>query len=325
MASTRIYRPGYVNDFTGDLINQINDAKNSDYANLDYSSLNSDQQAALNKMMSGENFNSYIDQLMGAGEAGTRALDNAYNKINDLYSSGKATPQSIESLTDQLYNRGAVEEGINQANAASERRFSTETAPAIAMQTLSGGWSGGSGGWGSSNRLAMSRAQEALVNEEQSNADTIANNAYNNAQQQATAIFNANAANTKSALAGLSANAGALASNYGSAAQMTQNRLSQGVQASQQQLQDEQNRLNTNYQNQIGAQNQYLNNIQNRLNAASAANGVLGMNSKTTVSGGGGGILGGMISGAVTGTMTGGFPYGTMAGAAIGGAAAATQ
>ncbi|MBG0579355.1 MULTISPECIES: hypothetical protein [Enterobacter cloacae complex] len=325
MASTKIYRPGYVNDFTGNLINDINSAKDSDYANLDYASLNDDQKSALNKMMSGENFNSYIDQLMGAGEAGTSALDNAYSKINDLYSSGKATPESIESLTDQLYNRGAVQQGIEAANQKSERQFSTETNPAIAQQTLSGGWSGGSGGWGSSNRLAQSRAQEALVNEEQANADQIANNAYNNAQQQATSIFNANAANTKSALAGLSANAGALASNYDAAALMTQNKLTQSVDASQQQLQDQQNRLNVNYQNQIGAQNQYLNNIQNRLGAASAANGVLGMNSKTTVSGGGGGILGGMISGAVTGTMTGGFPYGTMAGAAIGGAAAASQ
>lgn len=321
MASTSIYRPGYVNDFTGELINQINNAKNSDYANLDYSSLNSDQQAALNKMMSGENFNSYIDQLMGAGEAGTKALDTAYQRISDLYSSGKATPQSIESLTNQLYNRGAVEEGINQANVASERRYSTRTNPAIAQQMNAFG----NNGFGSANALARRQAEEDLVNEEQSNADTIANNAYNNAQQQATAIFNANTANTKSALAGLSANAGALASNYDSAAQMTQNRLSQGVQASQQQLQDAQNQLNTNYQNQIGAQNQYLNNIQNRLNAASAANGVLGMNKSVTTSGGAGGILGGMISGAVTGTMTGGFPYGTMAGAAIGGAAAATQ
>lgn len=321
MASTRIYRPGYVNDFTGDLINQINNAKNSDYANLDYSSLNSDQQSALNKMMSGENFNSYVDQLMGAGEAGTKALDTAYQRISDLYSSGKATPQSIESLTNQLYNRGAVEEGINQANAKSERDFSTRTNPDIAQKMNAFG----SNGFGSANALAHRQAEEDLVNEEQSNADTIANNAYNNAQQQATAIFNANTANTKSALAGLSANAGALASNYDSAAQMTQNRLSQGVQASQQQLQDAQNQLNTNYQNQIGAQNQYLNNIQNRLNAASAANGVLGMNKSVTTSGGGGGILGGMISGAVTGTMTGGFPYGTMAGAAIGGAAAATQ
>lgn len=321
MASTKIYRPGYVNDFTGNLINDINSAKDSDYANLDYASLNDDQKSALNKMMSGENFNSYIDQLMGAGEAGTSALDNAYSKINDLYSSGKATPESIESLTDQLYNRGAVQQGIEAANQKSERTYSTRTNPATAQQMNAFG----SNGFGSSNALARRMNEEDLVNEEQSNADQIANNAYNNAQQQATSIFNANAANTKSALAGLSANAGALASNYDAAALMTQNKLIQSVDASQQQLQDQQNRLNVNYQNQIGAQNQYLNNIQNRLGAASAANGVLGMNSKTTVSGGGGGILGGMISGAVTGTMTGGFPYGTMAGAAIGGAAAASQ
>ena len=322
MASTSISRPGYVTDFQKELINEINNAPDSQYANLQYAGMNQDQKDALATMMQGKDFNGYVDQLMGAGEAGTSALDNAYKSISNLYTSGKATPESIESLTDQLYNRGAVQEGIKQANAASERRYSTETAPDIAQKTLSGGWSGGAGGYGSSNRLAMSRAQENLVNEEQSNADTIAQNAYNNAQQQATAIFNANAANSKSALAGLTANAGALAGSYGDAGRLAQNALQQGVDASQQQLQDSQNQMNVNYQNEIGAQNQYMQNLQNKLNMASAANGVLGMKSTTTTSGGSG-IFQGMVGGAISGTMAGGFPYGTMAGAALGGASSA--
>lgn len=319
MPSTTITRPGYVTDFQKELVNSINSTPDSQYANLQYAGMNEDQKQALQTMMSGKDFNSYVDQLMNSGEAGTSALDNAYKSISDLYTSGKATPETIESLTDQLYNRGNVEEGINQANAASERRYSTRTTPANAQQTMQGVYDSG---FGSSQALAKRMAEEDLTNEEQSNADTIANNAYNAAQQQATAIFNANTANSKSALAGLTANAGALASNYGDAGRLAQNAMQQGVQASQQQLQDEQNRLNTTYANQVGSQNQYLNNIQNRLNEASAANGVLGMSSKTTTSGGSG-IFGGMVSGAISGTMAGGFPYGTLMGAGVGAAGAA--
>lgn len=316
MPSTKITRPGYVSDFTHDLIKQINATPDSQYANLNYETLNQDQQSALSRMMSGSDFNGYVDQLMQSGEAGTNALDNAYKSISDLYESGKASPDAIERLTDQLYNRGAVEEGISQSNAASERRYSTRTAPNLAQQMNN------SGGFGSAQALSRRQAEEDLTQEEQANADTIAQNAYNNAQQQATAIFNANAANTKSALQGLTANAGALASNYGVAGQLAQQQMQQGVAASQQQLQDRQNAINTNYANEVGSQNQYLNNIQNKLNMASAANGVLGMNTKTSTSGGSG-IFGGMVSGAISGTMAGGFPYGTMAGAAVGGAGAA--
>lgn len=320
MASSTITRPGYVTDFQKELINEINNAPDSQYANLQYAGMNEDQKQALQTMMQGKDFNNYVDQLMGAGEAGTSALDNAYKSISNLYTSGKVTPESIESLTSQLYDRGAVQEGIEQANAASERRYSTRTAPANAQQTMQGVYDSG---FGSSQALAKRMAEEDLTNEEQSNADTIAQNAYNAAQTQATAIFNANTANTKSALAGLTANAGALAQSYGDAGQLANNALQQGVAASQQQLQDEQNRLNVNYQNEIGAQNQYLQNLQNKLNMASAANGVLGMKSKTTTSGGGGGIFGGMVSGAISGTMAGGFPYGTLTGAAVGGASSA--
>ncbi|MCX8289115.1 hypothetical protein [Enterobacter pseudoroggenkampii] len=316
MASTRIYRPGYVNDFTGNLISQINNAKDSQYANLDYAGLNSDQQQALQTMMSGSNFNSYVDQLMGAGQTGLDTLNSAYSRISELYQNGTPTAQEIENLTNQLYNPTQVEEGIKAANQISERKFSTQTNPEIAQQMNAFGAGNVSS---SANRLAHRMAEESLVNEETQNASNIANTAYNNAQQQATQILSANAANNKSALAGLINNAGALAGGYNTAAQMSQNAMSQSVAASQQQLQDQQNALNTRYANQIGQQNQQLSNIQNRLGLTSAMNGVLGQNKSVSVSGGGGGVLGGMAAGAMAGSAGG--PWGMLAGAALGAAA----
>ncbi|MCS5737295.1 hypothetical protein [Herbiconiux daphne] len=61
--------------------------------------------------------------------------------------------------------------------------------------------------------------------------------------------------------------------------------------------------------------------IQNRINAASVMNGVLGQTTKVQQSGGGSGILGGAMSGAAAGSAFG--PWGALAGAVIGGAASA--
>lgn len=324
MATSKIYRPGYVNDFTSSLINDINKAPDSQYANLQYSSLNSDQQAALNQMMNHPEFNSYVDQFMNAGQTGLSELDNAYGKISNLYSSGNITAADIDRLSSQLYNRGDVEAGINAANQASERRFSTETNPAVAMQSLSGGYAGGSGGWGSSNRLMRNRAEEALVEEEQGNAEQITNNAYQNAQNQATGILTSNRQLNRSALGALASNASNLAQGMTQAGTLSQQSMQDAVNASHQSLQDRQNQMNIDYQNSIGRQNQSLQNIQNRLNSASLINGVIPPTTTQKTSGGGGGILGGMVSGAVTGFMTGG-PYGALAGAAIGGASAAAS
>lgn len=323
--SEKTTRPGYLTDYTNQLINQINATPDSQYADLQYQGLNKDQQDSLNQMMNNSQFQGYVDQLMKAGEAGTNALDTAYGKISNLYQSGNITPQAVENLTQQLYNPIDVEAAQAAERQQIERKYSTETAPAIAMQTMQGGYAGGSGGFGSSQRLSKARAEESFVQDEQASASNIANNAYSNAQNQALSILNANAANSKSALAGLTANAGALAGNYTIAGDMSNQMLKQGVAASQQSLQDQQNALNVQYANQVGAQNQKLQNLQNRIGSAQAANGVLGMTTKTTTSGGGSGILGGAMAGAVTGFMTTGSPYGALAGAAIGGASAATQ
>ncbi|EJY3122534.1 hypothetical protein OGA32_000116 [Salmonella enterica] len=303
--TTKIYRPGYVNDFTQGLINDINSTPATQFANLKYQSLNANQQEALSQMMNNPQFQGYVDQLMQAGETGAQTLDTAYKRISDLMESGKITPEQIERTTQQFYSPTQVEEATRAANQISERRFSTSTNPEIAQQTLQ------QSGFGSSNRLARRQAEESLAQEEQANASDIANKAYSNAQAQAQALLNTNAANNRSALAGLANNASALTNSYGLAGALSQQALSQGVAASQQQLQDRQNQLNIDYANRTGAQNQQLSDIQNKIASASMLNGVLGTTTKTSQSGGSG-ILGGMVGGAVSGFMVGG-PYGKSA------------
>ncbi|HEG2205559.1 TPA: hypothetical protein SCS57_002044 [Enterobacter cloacae] len=309
--TSKTTRPDYIMNMVNGLSEQINNASVGSYNNLDYSGFNANQKAAYDEFMNNKDNQAWANDLIKSGQAGLDTLDNAYNQyagLGDAYST-----DALTNLTSQLYNRGDVENAINASNQASERQFSTETAPNVAQQANL------SGGFGSAQRLGQARAQEALINEEQANAENISNNAYNQALTSAQSILASNDSNRRSALGSLTSNAINQAGNINTGAALQQNAYEQGLAATQANQQDRQNAMNNAYMNQQNANNWQYQDINNRLGAASVMNGVLGQTSKTTTSGGGAGFLGGAMSGAAAGSAFG--PWGALAGAVIGGVA----
>lgn len=314
-STTKITRPDYVQSMINNLSGQIKNANIGDYTNMQYAGLNSDQQAALNSMLNNEQMQSYANDLIGAGNQGLNQLDDVYKQITDLYGGNQYSTENLDKLVNQLYNRGDVEAGISAANQASENRFAKDTQTNVAQQTNA------SGGFGSAQRLGQSRAQEALVSEEQANAEDISNTAYNSAVSQAQSILASNDQNKRAALGALTTNATQQANLANQGAQLQQDLYNQSAAAVSQQMNDSQQKLNNDYVNQQNAQNWQYQDINNRLGAANILNGALGQTTKTTTSGGGSGILGGAMSGAAAGSAFG--PWGALAGAVIGGAASA--
>ncbi|HCB9835985.1 TPA: hypothetical protein M2Q89_000693 [Escherichia coli] len=311
--TSKTTRPDYIMNMVNGLGDQIKNASVGTYNNLDYSGFNENQKAGYDAFMNNPEMQSYADQLIANGQSGIDTLDSAFNQyagLGDAYSTSALT-----NLTSQLYNGQDVENAINASNQASERQYSTRTAPNSAMQANL------SGGFGSAQRLSRSMDEEALVNEEQANAENISNNAYNQALTSAQSIISSNDTNKRAALGSLTTNAINQANQANTGANLQQNLYDQSLAATQAYQQDRQNAANNAYTNQQNANNWNQQDIQNRIGAASVMNGALGMTSKTTTSGGGSGFLGGAMSGAAAGSAFG--PWGALAGAVIGGAASA--
>lgn len=161
--------------------------------------------------------------------------------------------------------------------------------------------------------------EEALTNQQQANSESISNQAYDNAMSQAQSILTSNQATRKAALGALSTNAANQAGYLSKGALMGDQLNQDAMTAADRMRQEQQNRLDVNYQNQIYNQNWQNQQTQNLLNSAAVMNGALGQTTTQKVSGGGSGVLGGMMSGAMAGSAFG--PYGMLAGAAIGGLA----
>jgi hypothetical protein len=316
-STSKVTRPGYVTSMVNDLSNQINSAATPEWINQNYAGLTSDQQSALNQLLNNSQLTNYANQLMGAGQSGLSQLTDVQNQLANLYGKGQISAADINNLAGQLYNSEDVENAIKASNAQTEQQLATATNPAVAQQTMQ------QAGFGSSQRLAKDQAARAALSEEQGNANSITNQAYNSALEQAQGILSGNRQNQLNALSGLGQIGSQQAGLLNTAANAYQQNYLNQLNAANQQWQNEQGALDTKYNNAIGAQNMGWQDINNRLNAAGVLNGALGQTQKTTVSGGGGGLLGGLASGAAAGSAFG--PWGALAGAALGGVMSASQ
>lgn len=315
-STSSVSRPEYLQNMINNLSGQINNAKVGDYSNLNYSGMNSDQQAAYNSLLNGGAVGNAANQVMNAGEEGYNQLNNTYGQISGLMNSGNITSEQINNLADQLYNRGDVQNAIDANKANLEQQAATETNPAVAMQTMQGV---NDAGFGSSQRLGKSRADANLTTNVLNQSDQISSDAYNNAMSQAQNMLTSNRSNSVSALGALAQNQSNQAGLINTGAQMQQQGYQNQLGALSGQMQDQQNQLDNAYNNQNAAQQWQYNQINNQIGAANVMNGMLGQKTTTTSTGGGSGMLGGAMSGAAAGSAFG--PWGALAGGVIGAAA----
>lgn len=316
-STSSMSRPSYLNNMINSLTGQINNAQVGDYNNMQYAGFNNDQNTAYQSLLGGGAVGNYANQVLQAGEEGYNQLNNTYNQINGLYQSGNITPDQIQNMASQLYNRGDVDEAINANAAQLKQQAATETTPAIAQQVNA--FDGGSSAFGSGARLMKDRAMQGLTTNIQNQATQISSNAQQNAMDQAQNILTSNAANSRNALGALAQSQNNQADLMNTGANMAQSAYGNQLGALQSNMQNRQNELDNAYNNQNMSQNWQYNQINNQLNAANTLNGALGQRTTTTTTGGGSGMLGGAMSGAVAGSAFG--PWGALAGATIGAAA----
>lgn len=315
-ATSKIERPEYINSFIQSLNSQINNADMGQYIDQQYTGLSQNQLDALNQLAASPELRDLAQQYTNAGKQGLGYLDSAYNQLQSLYNDGGYTAAQQGALADQLYDEQGVNSAIDAQNAVTKEQLARSTIPQIVQQYNS------QGGFGSGAKMAKGMAQQGALNQMQSDAANISNQAYQSAMDKASSILSGNQQNRGAALSGL-VSGGAQMSGLGQqAGDLNQQVLNNQLNAGNIQQNDQQTAFNNAYQNAINQQNYGYQQINNLTNAASVLNGAQGQTSTTTVSGGSngfGGALTGAVTGAVQGFMMGG-PYGALAGAAVGGA-----
>lgn len=310
--TTKTTRPDYITNLVNSLSNDIRSTNIGDYTNLQYSGMDDNSYKALQSMLNNPEYRNYAEQLMNAGTEGLDTLNSTFDQVSEAYNNGEITADQLDTLASRLYNRGDVENQITQLNRQAERQYSTDVAPNAAQQVNV------NAGFGSMNRLASRRGEEALTQQMQANSENTSNQAYQTALDQAQNILTSNQATRRAALGTLSQNAATQAGYMSKGAQMNDYLNQQGFNAVQQMQDDRQNQLNNEYQNSINRQQWQKQQTNNLINSAAVLNGALGMTTTQSTSGGSG-FLSGAIAGAGTGAAFG--PYGALAGGILGGIA----
>lgn len=315
--TSRMTRPDYINSYINQLANQVGNTSSGDYVNLEYAGMNAAQKQALEQLAQSQGLGALSSQYLNAGQQGIQNMASAYDQFGNMYNQGPISADQVSSLANQLYDDSAVQAAIDATNQQTQEQLARHTQPQIAQQY------GGQAGFGSGGKMVKDFAQQGALNQMQSNASDITNQAYNTAINQAQSILSGNRQNQAAALSGLAQTGGTLA-NYGTmAGDISQQAIMNKWNAGYQQQMNQQNIMDNNYQNAINNQNWGYQDIQNQLGAAGVLNSALGQQTTTKTSGGGSGIFGGMMSGAAAGSAFG--PWGALAGAAIGGVASASQ
>lgn len=307
--TSKVSRPGYYTDMLNGLSDDINNMGNLEYINQNYSGLNNYQNDALQQLIQSNALNQYGGLYNQQGMNGLTNVDSAYNQLMNTQG---YTTQDIENLAKQFYSDADVQAAINASNENILSNMATGTLPSISEQY------GNQAGMGSGQRMAKSLAKADATSQAMSNSNQITDSAYNNAIQQANALLDNNQSEKMNALNGLYNVGNAQTQGlYNGANAYNQANLN-ALYAGNIMQQDNQNRLDNDYNNQLMNQNIGWQDIQNRINAASVLNGGYGQTT-TQYTKSGGGMLGGIMSGAAAGSAFG--PYGMLAGAALGGIA----
>lgn len=315
--TVKISRPQYIQDMINRLNGQIQNTSSGEYINKQFAGTNADQQAAYEQLMASPELNQLAQQYMRSGQEGLSDFDSAYSQLQDLYNQ-QITPEQIDQLAGSLYSQSDVQAAIDAQNDQTKEQLARQALPQVAEQY------GGQQGFGSGQRVATDMVKTGALNQMQDTANSISDQAYQSALNQANSILSGNRQSQGAALSALGSNAGYMAGLGTRSGDLEQQAIENAWNAGQQQQQQQQSQMNNDYTNAINKQNYGWQQVNNLEGAASVLNGALGQKSTSTTTGGGGGIFGGMVSGAITGFMTGG-PYGALAGAAVGGASAAAS
>lgn len=303
-------RPQYIQNMIDQLMNQAQTTNQGQWIDKGYAGLNQNQLDAINQLINSDHLNGLSNQLIQGGQQGLDTLDSAYNQLQNLYNNGNITPDQINNLAGQLYDTDAVNAAIDAQNYGTKNQLAKNTMTNIAQQTMQ------NGAGGSAARMQKDMARTSALNQMQNDASALTNQAYNNAVGQANSILSGNRQQQMSALGALAGNGAYMSGLANQGAQMANQANQNALMGGTLMQQDEQGRLNNQYNNQMGAQNYDWQQIQNMLNAAGVLNGAQGMTTTTTQKGGGGGLLGGIMSGASAGSAFG--PWGALAGGALG-------
>lgn len=303
-------RPQYLQNMIDQLMDQSQTTNQGQWVDKGYAGLNQNQQDAINQLINSDQLNQLSNQLITGGQQGLDTLDSAYGQLQSLYQNGNITPDQINSLAGQLYDQDAVNAAIDAQNYGTKNQLAKNTMTNIAQQTMQ------DGAGGSAARMQKDMARTSALGQMQNDASNLTNQAYNSAVEQANGILSGNRQQQYSALGALANNGANMAGLAGQGAQMANQANQNALMGGTLMQQNEQGRLNNQYNNQMGAQNYDWQQIQNMLNAAGVLNGAQGMTTTTTQSGGGGGMLGGAMSGAAAGSAFG--PWGALAGGALG-------
>ncbi|EMZ2428563.1 hypothetical protein ABDC18_002872 [Escherichia coli] len=296
--TTKTTRPDYITNLVNSLSNDIRSTNIGDYTNLQYSGMDDNSYKALQSMLNNPEYRNYAEQLMNAGTEGLDTLNSTFDQVSEAYNNGEITADQLDTLASRLYNRGDVENQITQLNRQAERQYSTDVAPNAAQQVNV------NAGFGSMNRLASRRGEEALTQQMQANSENTSNQAYQTALDQAQNILTSNQATRRAALGTLSQNAATQAGYMSKGAQMNDYLNQQGFNAVQQMQDDRQNQLNNEYQNSINRQQWQKQQTNNLINSAAVLNGALGMTTTQSTSGGSS-FLSGAMAGAGAGAAFG--------------------
>lgn len=305
-SKTTLSRPAYYQGMLDSLANQANNIGSTQYFDRVYSGLNNNQTQALQNLIDSSALNNYANSYIASGNEGLNNLDSVYNQLNNF--SGYTT-NDVDALANQFYDEGAVQDVINANNEYLQQNLARNTLPTVSEAY--------GGQQGSGQRMAKSFAKSDVATQGMEDANTITNNAYNTAQQQADALLSNNQSEKINALSGLYSIGSNQANNLYAGANYSNQANQNALYAGNVYQQNQQNINDNNYNNRINAQNLGWSDIQNMINASSVLNSGYGMTTTQKTSGGGSGFLGGALSGAAAGSSFG--PYGALAGAALGG------
>lgn len=313
-STSSISRPKYVMDMVNSLNDQLKNTQQGDYTADQFADLTPEQSQALAGLMNNAQFTDYANQMISNGEEGLNNLSNVYDQLSNTKD---ITQADINNTANQFYNYTGTQNLIDKTNQQLEAKQATDVNPQIA-ETLAG--SGNQ--FGSSARLLKDRAAADLATSEQNQAQSITDQAYNSAKEQAQTLLSGNLANRRNILGALANNAQNQIGYMNQGTQLQQQGYQNQLSAMEQLQQNRQNQMDYAYNNATNQQNWGYNDIQNRLNLTGALSDQYGMTSKTTTSGGGNGLLSGAltVAGGVVGGIYGG-PAGAMIGAQLGGMA----
>lgn len=308
-----ITRPEYVQNAINHLSDQVRSTELGAFTPEQFANLDTNQQQALADMLNNPQMDKWVDQLYSSGQAGIDQFNNVYNQLNNEKG---ITQEDVEKLASGLYDYTGTEDLIKNQSEALAAKQATDVNPNIAQQVMSGGYAGGLGGFGSSQRLMKDRAAASLATSQQDAANEITSQAEQNARSQAESILSGNLSQRRNILGALATNAQNQIQGVNTGAQMSQQQYQNMMNAVQQQQQNAQAQADMNYQNATLARdwNNYAN--QQKLQQAGALSDLYGQ-TVTTRTSGGNSLLPGLLS--TAGTIVGGI-YGGPAGAAAGGA-----